>query len=138
MANKYIIHGATYNGDGTSSAESTGMPFPDPKTGKWRDGCRVVPIAWAQERDLFEMRKIKHPYPDLAWQHAEQMADEMVEYDHEYLRDWIFRRQKNGNEKKVTCHEYPDICCSRAGQALLPAGMKHSTPRDLYLLSEAI
>lgn len=124
--------------DGRQLAESTGTPFPDPLTGEWRSGCRVVPIAYAHHRDLFEIRKIEHPYPGLVWQHAEIMAREKVEYDHEYLRDWLFRRAKNGNKKKVTCQEYVEIACARAGHAILPAGLKHTTPRDIYLLSKEL
>lgn len=124
--------------DRTLIAESTGIPFPDPLTGEWRTGCRVVPIAYAENRDRFEMRKIAHPDPEKVWQHAVELALQKTEYDEEYFRDWVFRRPKNGNAKKLTCHEYPDVCAALAGQAFLPADMKHTTPRDLYLLSKEI
>lgn len=124
--------------DRTQIAESTSLPFPDPLTGEWRTGCRVVPWEYALQRDYLEVRLVPHPYPELCWEHAVRMAREKVEYDHEFIRDWIFRRPKNGNTKKVTCHEYPDVCAARAGQAILPAGMKHTSPRDLYLLSKEI
>ena len=71
-----------------------------------------------------------------SWQHAVELALQKTEYDSEYFRDWVFRRAKNGNLKKLTCHECPDVCAARAGQAFLPADMKHTIPRDLYLLSK--
>ena len=123
--------------DETMICESTGMLFPDPLTGEMRDGVREVPIAYMQQRQLVEIRKIEHPYPSLVYEHAQKMAREKVKYDHERIGAWLLRNG-DGDEHKVTCEEMVLICAARAGHALLPSDVRFPTPRDLYLISEAV
>ena len=124
--------------DGRMIVESTSFPFPDPQTGEWRTGCRMVPVAYLMNRDVVELREVAHPDPLAVWEHAVKMATEKIEYDHEFIRDWIFRRPKNGNSKKVTCHELIEVCAERAGHRLYAAALRHTSPRDLYLISKEL
>lgn len=131
-------HVVLISADGTRMIESTSFPFPDPLTGELRDGVREVPIAYFLRRDMGEVRKIEHPNPTLVWQHAQKMAVEKVKYDHEYIGAWLLRRSGNGDDHKVSCNELIEVAAARAGHALLPQGMKHTSPRDLYLISKEL
>jgi len=121
--------------DQTRMIESTGIVFPDPETGVWRDGVREVPIAYLLMRDVVEIRKIPHPAPEKVWEEARKLIGK--KYDHEYLGAW-FLRKGNGDDNKITCNEVIEISAAQAGHALFPADVKNTTPRDLYLLSEAL
>lgn len=118
-------------------AESTSLPFPDPLTGEYRTGVRVVPAAYMLQRDMLEIRKIEHPDPAAVWKYAERMALEKVAYDGEYIGAWLLRRG-GGDEHKVTCHELIEVAARLAGHALFPDGVKNTSPRDLYLISKEI
>lgn len=106
-------------------------------TGEYRTGVRVVPSAYMLQRDMLEIRKIPHPDPEVVWRHAEQMAREKVEYDHEYIGAWLLRRG-DGDDHKVTCHELIEVAAARAGHLLFPPDLKNTSPRDLYLISKEL
>lgn len=130
-------HVVLINEDRTRIVESTSFPFPDPLTGEHRDGVREVPIAYFLHRDVVEIRKIEHPHPTLVWQHAQKMAVEKMKYDHERIGAYLLRRG-DGDAHKVTCNELIEVAAAQAGHALFPDGMKHTTPRDLYLISKEL
>lgn len=133
----WASHCVLVNTDRTRIIESTGIPFTDCDTGEMRDGVRALSFDAFMQRDLAVVRKISHPDPDLVWQYAMEMVDKKLPYDHESLGAWLLRRG-DGDEHKINCREVITVNTARAGWPVLPVDVPRTTPRDLYLISEAL
>ena len=108
--------------------EASGMGYPK--------GVREVSLwDWLDRHPGAEQRVIKHPDPDAVWAFASARLGKS--YDWAWLIRYLLRLSWRPNDYWV-CSELIVVCAAEAGSPLLSAGHNTVTPRDLYMISEAV
>lgn len=99
-------------------------------------GVRKVSLShWMQHHPDYEYRVIRHPDPDAVWAFAAARLGKS--YDWSWLLRWLLRLPWRPNDYWV-CSELIVVCAAEAGSPLVSAGHNTVTPRDLYMISEAV
>lgn len=99
-------------------------------------GVREVSLwEWLDRHPDSEQRTLKHPHADTVWEIARSQLGKG--YDYPWLLRWLFRLPWLENDS-WTCAELISWAASATGVPILDAGHNTVTPRDLYMISEAV